>query len=124
MLAKGEFKNTFREYPHKKDGIEGYINNKVMNSCVLFHLDGPHKLFEKYIPTYRKKLNMYLNKKTKGKYIAKVDDLSDADATGYNLGVFVIMVKKKKEGGAELIKLPTKEEVKEVPQIKPAEEIA
>ena len=34
------------------------------------------------------------------------------------------MVKKKKEGGAELIKLPTKEEVKEEPQIKPAEEIA
>ncbi len=34
------------------------------------------------------------------------------------------MVKKKNEGGAELIKLPTKEEKKEEPQIKPAEEIA
>ena len=34
------------------------------------------------------------------------------------------MVKKKNDGGAELIKLPTKEEKKEEPKIKPAEEIA
>ena len=34
------------------------------------------------------------------------------------------MVKTKNDGGAELIKLPTKEEKKEEPQIKPAEEIA